>query len=66
MKRFLTSFSQAIPFLFLVVGMILLLQNIDRLLYKETLNLLSLFVAFGCITISILGQRKRKKKIVYS
>ncbi|WP_410880365.1 hypothetical protein [Myroides sp. DW712] len=66
MKRFSTSFSRSIFFLFLVVGMILLVQNIDRFLYKETLNLASLSFAFGCITISMLGQRKRKKKLVYS
>ncbi|MGS4345158.1 hypothetical protein ACKUSY_06010 [Myroides odoratus] len=66
MKRFLFSFLRAIPFLFLVVGMILLVQNIDRFLYKDTFNLLSLLAAFGCITISMLGQRKRKKKLVNS
>gem|GEM_PF-6845232 len=66
MKRFSTAFARSIFFLFLVVGMILLVQNIDRFLYKETVNLQSLLFAFGCITISILGQRRLKKKWVYS
>lgn len=61
MNRFSLSFLRSIAFLFLVVGMILMVQNIDQFLYKQTLEIGSLAFALACITISILGQRKLKK-----
>ncbi len=61
MKRFSTSFLRSLTFLFLVVGMILMVQNIDHFLYKQTLEFGSLTLALTCIAISIYGQRKLKK-----
>lgn len=61
MSRFTTSFLRSISFLFLVVGLILLVQNIDQLLYKQSLELSTLTLALSCIVMSILGQRKLKK-----
>lgn len=61
MNRFSTSFLRSLTFLFLVVGMILMVQNIDQFLYKQTLEIGSLTLALACIAISILGQRKLKK-----
>lgn len=61
MNRFTTALLRSISFLFLVVGLILLVQNIDQLLYKQTLEIGTLTLALACLALCILGQRKLKK-----
>lgn len=62
MNRFSIALLKRISFLLLVIGMIVVIQTIDQLLDNQTLKIESLVIAFSCFTLSLLTQRKLKKR----
>lgn len=62
MNRFSLALLKRISFLLRVIGIIVVIQTIDQLLSNQTLKFELLLLAFSCLTISMLTQRKLKRR----